>query len=259
MRSTDNAELSPEQASGLIDRLANVQQRRERQRKFYRLFPDEDTTQADGSVIHARAKYAKHLEFFEAGAEYRERCFMAANRVGKTFGAGGYETACHLTGQYPRWWCGRRFPGPVKWWAAGKTNETTRDVVQATLLGSIAQRDGRKHFDGTGVIPGEELGPVTWKQGVSDLADTVKVRHASGGWSTLGFKSYQQGRGSFEGTAQHGIWLDEEPPLDVYGECLIRTATTNGIVMLTFTPLAGMSEVVIGFLPAEMQPGAGSE
>ena len=29
-------------------------------------------------------------------------------------------------------------------------------------------------------------------------------------------------------------------------------ATTNGIVMLTFTPLAGMSEVVMGFLPAEM-------
>lgn len=147
----------------------------------------------------------------------------------------------------------RRFEAPVRWWAAGKTNETTRDIVQATLLGAIAQRDGRKHFDGTGVIPGEALGAVTWKQGVSDLVDTIKVRHTSGGWSTLGFKSYQQGRGSFEGTAQHGIWLDEEPPLDVYGECLIRTATTNGIVMLTFTPLEGMSEVVMGFLPEEMR------
>jgi phage terminase large subunit-like protein len=31
-------------------------------------------------------------------------------------------------------------------------------------------------------------------------------------------------------------------------------ATTNGIVMLTFTPLEGMSEVVMGFLPAEMRP-----
>ncbi len=77
--------------------------------------------------------------------------------------------------------------------------------------------------------------------------------HVSGGWCTLGFKSYQQGRGSFEGTSQHGIWLDEEPPMDVYGECLIRTATTDGIIMLTFTPLAGLSEVVMGFLPAEMQ------
>jgi phage terminase large subunit-like protein len=228
-------------------------ERRNSERLFYRLFPAADLDLPDGSVIHARSKYAKHLEFFEAGAKYRERCFMAANRVGKTLGAGGYESAAHLTGQYARWWNGRRFEKPVKWWAAGKTNETTRDIVQATLLGSIAQRDGRKHFDGTGVIPGEALGAVTWKQGVSDLADTIKVRHVAGGWSTLGFKSYNQGRGSFEGTALHGIWLDEEPPLDVYGECIIRTATTNGIVMLTFTPLAGMSEVVMGFLPAEMQ------
>lgn len=31
------------------------------------------------------------MEFFAVGAEYRERCFMAANRVGKIFGAGGYQ------------------------------------------------------------------------------------------------------------------------------------------------------------------------
>ncbi len=228
--------------------------RRNSERLFYRLFPATDREQLDGTTIHARAKYAKHLEFFEAGAKYRERCFMAANRVGKTLGAGGFESAAHLTGEYPKWWPGRRFDQPVRWWAAGKINETTRDIVQATLLGQVT-RDGRKHFDGTGVIPGSRLGDVTWKQGVSDLVDTIKVRHVTGGWSILGFKSYNQGRGSFEGTAQHGIWLDEEPPLDVYGECLIRTATTNGIIMLTFTPLDGLSEVVMSFLPEMDVPG----
>ena len=144
MRSTSSEGLSPETANTLIDRLTKVQERREQQRLFYRLYPDEDIEQPDGSIIHARHKYAKHLEFFEAGAKYRERCFMAANRVGKTLGAGGFETAAHLTGQYPDWWPGRRFDKPVKWWAAGRTNETTRDIVQATLLGQIAQRDGRK-------------------------------------------------------------------------------------------------------------------
>ncbi len=39
---------------------------------------------------------------------------MAANRVGKTEGAGGYEMTCHLTGRYPHWWEGRRFSGPVR-------------------------------------------------------------------------------------------------------------------------------------------------
>ena len=209
---------------------------------------------AERTTIYARRQHAKHMEFFAAGVDYRERCFMAANRVGKTFGAAGYETVCHLTGEYPSWWAGRRFAGPVRWWAAGKTNETTRDIVQATLLGGIAQRDGRKRFDGTGIIPGERLGPVTWKQGVSDLADTIMVQHASGRWSTLGLKSYQQGRGSFEGTAWHGGWLDEEPPTDVFGECLISTATPNGIILLTFTPLEGMSEVVMSVLK-EMRPG----
>ncbi len=55
------------------------------------------------------------------------------------------------------------------------------------------------------------------------------------------------------------FWLDEEPPLDVYGECLIRTATTNGvgIIMLTFTPLEDMSAVVLQFMPAEFRPDMG--
>jgi len=216
--------------------------RRESRRKLYTMFPDDGTC--------ARHLYPRHIEFFEAGATYRERCFMAANRVGKTE-SGAYETALHLTGQYPAWWKGRRFDKPVRWWAAGKTNETTRDIVQDKLLGSVAFASNRKGFSGTGMILGDTIGAVTWKQGVSDLADTVKVKHISGGWSTLGLKSYQQGRGSFEGTAQHGIWLDEEPDLAVYGECIIRTATTHGLVMLTFTPLEGLSDTVMSFLPTE--------
>lgn len=203
-----------------------------------------------------RELYAKHLEFFEAGATYRERCAMCANRVGKTLGMGGYELGLHLTGDYPDWWPGRRFDRPIRGWAAGKTNETTRDIVQATLLGEIAHEGARKVVDGTGIIPWSriDLGRITWKQGVTDLVDTVQIRHKSGGRSKLGLKSYQQGRGSFEGTAQHAIWLDEEPPRDVYEECLIRTATTGGLIMLTFTPLEGMSDVVRQFLPAEYVP-----
>lgn len=231
------------------------QKRRFEQRRFFRMFPDEDTIQIDRSIIHARTKYPKHLEFFGAGKAYRERCFMAANRVGKTV-SGSYESAVHLTGFYPAWWSGRVFADPVRAWAAGKTNETTRDIVQTALLGEVtASASGRKGFTGSGMIPGDRIGSVTWKQGVQDLADTVKIRHGGGGWSTLGLKSYQQGRGSFEGTAQHVIWLDEECPLDVYGECLIRTATTNGIVMLTFTPLEGLSETVMQFMPSDMRPG----
>lgn len=222
---------------------------RTKQRRFFELFPDEDLLGPDGSIVaHARRKYRPHLEFMAAGARYRERALMAANRLGKSE-TGAYELTAHLTGLYPDWWAGKRFKGPIRAWACGKTNETTRDIVQAKLLGDISGGGAAgKGVTGTGMVPGRLLAKPTWKQGVQDMVDTVKVRHATGGWSLLGLKSYQQGRGSFEGTAQHCIWWDEEPPFDVYGEGLIRTATTDGISLLTFTPLAGLSETVLQFV-----------
>jgi phage terminase large subunit-like protein len=81
--------------------------------------------------------------------------------------------------------------------------------------------------------------------------ESVWVRHVSGKTSVIGFKTYEQGRTSFEGTGKHVIHCDEEPPLDCYTEMLYRTITTKGITLITFTPLQGMSEVVSSFLEPE--------
>jgi phage terminase large subunit-like protein len=89
---------------------------------------------------------------------------------------------------------------------------------------------------------------------VPDAVESVMVRHVSGGWSRLVFKSYDQKRKAFEGTEQDVIWLDEEAPMDIYGECLIRTMTTSGIIMLTFTPLMGLTEVVLNYMPNGEMP-----
>ncbi|TIR67326.1 MAG: hypothetical protein E5X15_28920, partial [Mesorhizobium sp.] len=51
---------------------------------------------------------------------------------------------------------------------------------------------------------------------------------------------------------------DEEPPLDIYSEGLTRTNATGGITIVTFTPLLGMSDVVLRFLSAEAVQGLGS-
>ena len=166
---------------------------------------------------------------------------LAANRVGKTEGVGAFETTLHLTGNYPAWWEGRRFDHGVKAWAAGDTAKTVREIIQAKLLGPSGAH-------GTGMIPGDLIRKVTAKQGVSEAVDTVYVRHASGGTSVLGLKSYDQRRESFQGTEQGLIWLDEEPPMDIYTECLLRTMTTNGLIMLTFTPVNGWTDVVGMFL-----------
>lgn len=245
----DIALLPRDRQERLAELLATIARRRS-QRQFFDLFPDNDNGGPDGRIIYARFRYPKHVEFFEAGATYRERAFIAANRVGKST-TGAYEVTTHLTGLYPEWWKGRRFAAPVSAWACGKKNETTRDIVQHALLGEVSYEtpEGRKGFKGTAMIPGHLMGRITWKRGVDDLVDTILVKHVSGGWSRLGLKAYEQGRGAFEGTAKHVIWLDEECPLDIYGECLIRTATTGGIIMLTFTPLEGLTETVMQFMP----------
>lgn len=213
--------------------LLEEQERRKKRNRLVTYYPD------DGPL--RRELYPKHLEFFRAGKEYRERLMLAANRVGKTEGVGGYETVLHLTGLYPDWWEGRRFEQPIRAWAAGDTGKTVRDIIQLKLLGSPGEF-------GTGLIPGDCLERTTAKAGISDAIDSVLVKHVSGGTSLIVLKSYDQRRESFQGTEQDLIWLDEEPPLAIFSECLIRTMTTNGLMMLTFTPLLGISDVVKAFL-----------
>lgn len=197
------------------------------------------------SSPEVRNLYPKHILFLAAGAQYKERAFIAANRVGKTV-AGGCEMTYHLTGEYPDWWTGRRFNDPVDCWAAGKISKTVRDIIQALLLG----KPGSAEALGTGLIPKDKIIKTTIKHGLADAVETVYVRHISGGVSTLQFKSYDQGRDAYEGTSQHVIWLDEEPPQDIYAECLTRTATTKGIIYVTTTPMEGLTDLILQFLPA---------
>jgi phage terminase large subunit-like protein len=194
---------------------------------------------------YRRELYPKHMEFFRAGSLHRERLFMAANRVGKTV-AGGCELTYHMTGDYPEWWDGARFDRAVQCLAAGDTSSTTRDIIQKKLLGGIW---GTPEF-GTGLIPGHTLMKPTPGRGVANLYEEITVRHVSGGTSRLMLRSYEQGRKIFQGTEQDFIWLDEEVPKNVYDEALIRTMTTQGLVAITFTPLAGLTELVIDFLEA---------
>jgi phage terminase large subunit-like protein len=89
---------------------------------------------------------------------------------------------------------------------------------------------------------------TTSRAGIGNAIESIFVRHVSGGISEIGLKSYEQGSESFQGTARHIVWLDEEPSLDIYAEALLRTMTVDGMVICTFTPLLGMSDVVRYFL-----------
>lgn len=214
--------------------LLKEKERRAARRKLLTYFPDTGPLR--------RELYPQHLEFFRLGATISTRCFMAANRVGKTEGGGGYETTMHLTGRYPEWWPGRRFNHPVDAWAAGDTNETVRDIIQLKLMGR--EEEGW----GTGLIPGDDIVRVVKRQNGNGAVDYVVVKHQSGGESRLGFKSYEQGRKAFQGTEKHLIWLDEESEEGIRSECALRLMTTKGLLIETFTPLRGLTPIVLKYL-----------
>jgi phage terminase large subunit-like protein len=168
---------------------------------------------------------------------------MAGNQLGKTY-SGAAEAAMHLTGSYPAWWTGRRFDKAIRMWAGSVTSEVTRDNVQRNLLGPPNNREAW----GEGLLPGDSIERHVMKMGVPDSVDTITVHHSTGGLSSLGFKSYDQGRQKWQGDTLDVVWFDEEPPMDVYMEGLTRTNATGGFVYMTFTPLLGMSDVVASFL-----------
>jgi phage terminase large subunit-like protein len=195
--------------------------------------------------------YPKQKAFHAAGALHRERLFMAGNQLGKTI-AGGAEWAIHLTGRYPEWWQGKQFGKPVRMWAAGVTSESTRDNPQRVLVGPPQKREAW----GTGMIPWDTIVDTIIGRGMPNALDSIVVKHGGGGdvqagESVLSFKSYEKGREKWQGETLEGVWYDEEPPLDIYSEGLTRTNATGGITIVTFTPLQGMSDVVLQFLQAD--------
>lgn len=180
---------------------------------------------------------------------------MTANQIGKST-SGAYITAVHATGLYPDWWEGRRFTKPLYMWAAGVSNDTTRDIMQTELFG-LAEDDAAW---GTGMVPLDCIGERTRRRGATgNTYDSVMVKwhdeHGKfKGYTRIGFKSYEMGEEKFFGRPVDWIWLDEQPPSNIYTQCITRTVATAGCVLMTFTPEHGVTPVVHQFMH-ERQPG----
>lgn len=190
----------------------------------------------------------KQREFLALGAQKRIRALLAGNQSGKSMTC-AFELACHLTGQYPPWWEGHRFAGPIKAWAGSITLATLRSGVQRHLMGDPEI--------GTGMLPRDSIVSYTMARNVTGCYDRVVVKHATGGESLLEFKSYDSGRERWQGATLHFILLDEEPDMEIFAEALMRLNTTRGHMVFAFTPLRGYSDVVKMFLePSPDDPGA---
>ena len=187
--------------------------------------------------------YPFQKEFHDTGMGHNQRLLMCANRIGKSY-SGAAEMAYHLTGLYPDWWKGRKYRNAITAWVGGVSNESTRDICQAELLG--APEDPTAW--GTGCIPRDNIVSTERKPGVPNAKSLALVRHSSGDNSTVHFKSYESGTEKWMGRSVDCIWLDEEPDRSLYSQSVTRTLDRRGMVYLTFTPEKGMTETVSAFM-----------
>lgn len=231
------ARLGPQDQVVLLEKLKTLAFIRERT-KFERMFPDAGPLR--------RELYPKHVQFFADGAWAQSRAMISGNAVGKTE-AGGFETTAHLTGRYPHWWGGHRFNRPIDAWVGGDTIKTVRDITQKRLFGVA---DYRSKDIGTGIIPKDCIGQIIPSNQLTGLIDKVQIK-TTAGWSSLQFKSYDQGRDVWQGENIHWVWLDEQAPMWIYEESItrFRGPAADGRLILTFTGLKGATDLVLLFLP----------
>ncbi len=173
-----------------------------------------------------RKKHKKQLAFHKC--RKRNRWVFGGNRSGKTE-CGAVEAIWMARGNHPY----RKNRKDVFGWVVSLSQQVQRDVAQSKILSylpkswiaDIVMLSGRKDSPASGII------------------DQIKIKNVFGGISTIGFKSCDQGREKFQGASLDFVWFDEEPPQDIYEECLMRVMDKRGDIFGTMTPLKGRTFV----------------
>ncbi len=171
-----------------------------------------------------KKKHKKQIAFHKC--KKRNRWVFGGNRSGKTE-CGAVECIWILRGIHPY----RKNRPNAFGWCVSLSQQVQRDVAQSKILhylpkswiAEITMLSGRRDSPSSGVI------------------DQIKIKNVFGGISTLGFKSCDQGREKFQGSSLDFVWFDEEPPKDIYDECVMRVMDKKGDIFGTMTPLKGMT------------------
>jgi len=197
--------------------------------------------------------HVKQGVFFDDKA--RNRWIFGGNRTGKTY-AGAMEAVNRACSNK------RKSEG----WVVSLTRQVQRDVAQRKILQLL---DAKKKKSEGGINgtkkPGSKTRP---KEGAKErkaidyecvmlsgskdfpehgIIDFIIVKNYNNRRnlmeSRIGFKNCEQGREKFQGTKLDWVWFDEEPPEDIYDECIMRTLDKGGYVWGTMTPLKGRTWV----------------
>ncbi len=178
----------------------------------------------------------------------RELLVSGINQVGKSEAARRY-FAMKLSGKYPSWYTGPRWPHPIEAIVCGPDQAWIRDNFIRYMLGPKQER-------GTGLLspecfPGGVNRHIVWSQNqrTSDIIELFTVQHFNErGWADGLSRCYifthatviDQGRGF----PAHEILLEEEPRhLATHSVLSARTTKTDGYLRYVMSPERGRTQL----------------
>lgn len=168
--------------------------------------------------INAYVPHDKQVKFHQSSSHGRQ--FIGGNRSGKTVG-GATEAIWYATGKHPF--------KKLQWEPPVKLRVVTVDFTQG--LEQIVKPEIKKW------LPPSELQNGSWEDSYSKQLRELTLDNGS----TIEFMSYEQETEKFAGTSRHGIWFDEEPPQEIFTECMLRLLDVSGDWWMTMTPVEGMT------------------
>ena len=182
---------------------------------------DELSRYNTGDKIHL-----KQLDFHKC--KKRIRWVFGGNRTGKTE-CGAVEVVWMARGIHPY----RENRKNTEGWVVSLSRDVQREVAQRKILKYLSE---------------EWIEDITMNSGRADCPETgvidcITVRNVFGGLSRIWFKSCEMGRAKFQGASLDYVWFDEEPPEDIFDECMMRVVDKKGDIFATMTPLLGRTFV----------------
>lgn len=192
--------------------------------------PIKNEQQATFAIASALRSQARFPSIYQYKPHDKQRCFheslapkkqfVGGNRSGKTT-AGAAEAIYYMQGAHPY----KRLP----WSPPTFGRIVTVDIIQGLnkiILPMLSN-----------LIPKSWLINGSWEDSYDKELRTITL--ANGSYCEI--LTYEQDLEKFAGTSRHWIWFDEEPPKDIYTECMLRLLDTAGHWWLTMTPVEGMT------------------
>ena len=174
-----------------------------------------ETAQSPGIISYR--PHNSQLKFHTS--EHKEKLYIGGNRSGKTV-ATVTEAVMRLIGEHPY----REIPDPP---IRGRgVAVDIEDGIKKIILPELAKWVPRKYLIND-----------SWEDSYDKQSRTLSLNNRS----FLELMSYEQDVEKFAGTSRHFTFFDEEPPEDIFNECLMRLVDTDGDYWISMTPLIEMT------------------